>query len=97
MIDELRFKPKFFPFRVCVYVCLIAKVNYVNAAAVAKETGLAIEVAFSETDPKGYLNGLSVEFEVEGVLNGRRTITGGFVWFNWMDFGTAAVGSSVFG
>ena len=42
----------------------------------AKETGLAIEVAFSERDPKGYLNGLSVEFEIDGVLNGRRTMTG---------------------
>lgn len=50
--------------------------NYVNAAAVAKETGLAIEVAFSERDPKGYLNGLTVEFEIEGVLNGRRSMTG---------------------
>ena len=46
------------------------QVNYVNAAAVAKETGLAIEVAFSERDPKGYLNGLSVEFEIDDVLNG---------------------------
>lgn len=52
------------------------QVNYVNAAAVAKETGLAIEVAFSERDPKGYLNGLTVEFEIDGVLNGRRTMTG---------------------
>lgn len=50
--------------------------NYVNAAAVAKDTGLAIEVAFSERDPKGYLNGLTVEFEIDGVLNGRRTMTG---------------------
>lgn len=47
-----------------------------NAAAVAKDTGLAIEVAFSERDPKGYLNGLTVEFEIDGVLNGRRTMTG---------------------
>ena len=52
------------------------QVNYVNAAAVAKDTGLAIEVAFSERDPKGYLNGLTVEFEIDGVLNGRRTMTG---------------------
>eukprot|EP00752_Nemacystus_decipiens_P017230 g15435.t1 len=55
---------------------LAQEVNYVNAAAVAKDTGLAIEVAFSERDPKGYLNGLSVEFEIDGVLNGRRTMTG---------------------
>lgn len=52
------------------------QVNYVNATAVAKDTGLAIEVAFSERDPKGYLNGLTVEFEIDGVLNGRRTMTG---------------------
>ncbi|CAM9360858.1 unnamed protein product [Ascophyllum nodosum] len=55
---------------------LAQEVNYVNAAAVAKETGLAIEVAFSERDPKGYLNGLTVDFEIDGVLNGRRSMTG---------------------
>ncbi|CAM9670769.1 unnamed protein product, partial [Scytosiphon promiscuus] len=55
---------------------LAQEVNYVNAAAVAKDTGLAIEVAFSERDPKGYLNGLTVEFEIDGVLNGRRMMTG---------------------
>ncbi|CAM9991084.1 unnamed protein product [Laminaria digitata] len=55
---------------------LAQEVNYVNAAAVAKEAGLAIEVAFSERDPKGYLNGLTVEFEIDGVLNGRRSMTG---------------------
>lgn len=52
------------------------QVNYVNAVSLAKETGLAIEVAFSERDPKGYTNGLTVEFEIDGVLNGRRTMTG---------------------
>lgn len=55
---------------------LFYQVNYVNAVALAKQTGLAIQVAFSERDPKGYSNGVTVEFELDGVLNGRRTMTG---------------------
>ncbi|CAM9994764.1 unnamed protein product, partial [Sphacelaria rigidula] len=55
---------------------LVQEVNYVNAVSLAKQTGLAIQVAFSERDPKGYSNGVTVEFELEGVLNGRRTMTG---------------------
>ncbi|KAG5182669.1 phosphoserine aminotransferase [Tribonema minus] len=55
---------------------LAQEVNYVNAVALGKELGLSIEVAFSQEDPSGYTNGLTVEFEIDGLLNGRRTVAG---------------------
>lgn len=32
--------------------------------------------ALSQEDPAGYLNGLTVEFEIDGVLNGKRAVAG---------------------
>jgi len=55
---------------------LTQQVNFVNAVGLAKELGLSIEVSFSQEDPSGYLNGLSVEFEIDGLLNGKRSIAG---------------------
>eukprot|EP00953_Heterococcus_sp_UTEX-ZZ885_P041347 21101-Heterococcus_DN1.PRE.1 len=83
---------------------LAQEVNYVNAVALAKDLGLAIEVAFTQApcwlvceyfldnipiattattgttaateDPSGYTNGLTVEFEIDGVLNGKRAVAG---------------------
>lgn len=64
-----------------VYVCSFpppppSQVNFVNAEELAKSNDMTYQVAFSEKDPKGYNNGLTVEFEIDGVLNGRRTMTG---------------------
>ncbi|CAM9489142.1 unnamed protein product [Chrysoparadoxa australica] len=53
------------------------EVNYVNAVSLAKQLGLDVEVAFAqEAVPSGYVNAVTVDFEIEGVLNGKRTVTG---------------------
>ncbi|CAM9496992.1 unnamed protein product, partial [Phaeothamnion confervicola] len=37
---------------------------------------LSHQVALAETDPAGYTNAITVEFEVDGILNGRRALSG---------------------
>lgn len=51
-------------------------VNYVNAESLARNLGMNFEVAFQQEAPSGYSNGVTVEFEIEGVLNGLRSLTG---------------------
>jgi len=53
-------------------------VNFVNARAVAAEKGLSVSVNTSESTEleSGYSNSMSVTFELHGLLNANRVITG---------------------
>ncbi len=56
----------------------IQNVSYVNASSLADELGLKVLVNFSEMTDKGsgYMNSISVELEIEGMLNVTRNIEG---------------------
>ena len=52
-------------------------VNYVNVSNLAEEIGLAVSVSTESDRPSNlFMNQLTVELEIEGVLNGRRSVKG---------------------
>ncbi len=55
---------------------LYQEVNYVNAESISREMGIGLEVSHQTEHSADYMDGLVVEFELEGVLNGVRRIVG---------------------
>jgi len=55
---------------------LVQEVNYLNANLLADEVGLKVKTSVSSISDTDYANSLTVVFEVDGMLNGRRSFTG---------------------
>jgi len=55
---------------------LAQEVSYLNAGLLAEEVGLPVKVSTAPAAENDYANALTVHFEVDGMLNGRRSITG---------------------
>ncbi len=55
---------------------LFQEVNYVNAESIARDMGIDLEVSHQTDHSADYIDGLAVEFELDGVLNGTRRISG---------------------
>ncbi len=55
---------------------LYQEVNYVNAESISREMGIGLDVSYQTEHSADYTDGLVIEFELDGVLNGVRRIAG---------------------